>query len=109
MGLERLQQTTRQYSRQKVRIAVGAAATRVQLPDLGETREIKLTATVRCSFAFGDNTITAAPPTPAAGQSAASNAEPLPADMPWHEVVPTGVTHISVIGDVGFLTLTPVA
>lgn len=101
--LERYTATTRQYADGVgTRAAVGAASAATALPVLGETREVRITATVACWIRFGTSGVAA---------SVAGSSIPFPASAPEVVIVPVGATHFAVIRDSadGFVTLTPVA
>ena len=105
MGLERLQQTSREYRPSRgLRHAVDATSEPVPIPDtmLGETREVRIVANTRCFLRFGDSAVAA---------SNAGTSIPIVADAPEVMVVPASATHFAVVQDSagGFLTLTPVA
>jgi len=88
--------TTREYNQTGVRVSVTATGTAANaLPTLGDTREVRLMANVRCFVRFGTNNAgsldTAA--------SVSGNSFPIAADSPEVVRVPIGATHFAVIRD----------
>lgn len=84
------------------RLAIATATARVPLPMLGASRRVRLCASVRTHFRFGNSTVDA---------SVAATSTPLPVDAAEYFIVPAGATHIAGIAETGsgHLHIAPVA
>lgn len=97
---------TREYNRSvATRTVVGATSSAaIPLPALGASREVQWMASTRCLVKLGTSAMA-----PAAATD--TDVQPVAADTYWHERIPIGVTHYTVIRDTtdGIIRCIPVA
>lgn len=97
---------TREYNLSAAtRTAVGSTSSAaVAIGTLGTSREVMWIASTRCFIRLGTSAVTDA-------ASADANVLPIAVDSHWHQRIPVGVTHYTVIQDTanGILRCIPVA